>query len=108
MGRYIILTNTDSQGRVLMNEKVQKILEEKVNPILSGHFGGASLVAVEDGVAVVRMTGACASCPSARMTVEEVVKEIVIDNCEGIKDVILDTSVSDELMGMAKKLMDGK
>ena len=91
-----------------MNEKVQKILEEKVNPILAGHFGGARLVAMENGVAVVRMTGACASCPSARMTVEDVVREIVMESCEGVDDVVLDTSVSDELMDMAKKLMGGR
>ena len=89
-----------------MNEKIQEILEEKVNPILAGHFGGAQLVSFEDNIAKVRMTGACATCPSARMTIENVVKEIVMDNCEGVSDVILDTSVSGELFEMAKELMD--
>jgi Fe-S cluster biogenesis protein NfuA len=88
-----------------MNEKIQKILEEKVNPILSGHFGGAELVSFENNVAKVRMTGACASCPSAQITIENVVKEIVMENCEGVSDVVLDTSVSDELLDIAKKLM---
>ena len=88
-----------------MKEKVQEILEEKVNPVLSGHFGGAQLVSFEDNVAKIRMTGACASCPSAQMTLESVVKEIIMENCEGVSDVILDTSVSPELMEMAKQLM---
>ena len=89
-----------------MNEKIQQILEEKVNPILAGHFGGAQLVSFENKVAKVRMTGACASCPSAQMTIENVVKEIVMGNCEDVSDVILDTSVSDELLEMAKQLMN--
>ena len=88
-----------------MKEKVQKILEEKVDPVLAGHFGGTKLVNVENGVAVIKMTGACAACPSAQITLEDVVKEIVISNCEGITDVVLDSSISDELMAEAKKLM---
>ena len=88
-----------------MNEKIQEVLEKKVNPVLSGHFGGANLVSFENNVAKIRMTGACASCPSAQMTLESVVKEIIMENCEGVSDVILDTSVNDELMEMAKNLM---
>ena len=74
------------------NKEIQKILEEKVNAVLSGHFGGAELVSYENKVAKVRMTGACATCPSARFTIEEVVKGIVMENCDDVEDVILDTS----------------
>jgi len=88
-----------------MNEKIQEILEEKVNPVLSSHFGGANLVSFEDNVAKIRMTGACAACPSAQMTLESVVKEIIMENCEGVSDVVLDTSISDEMIEMAKNLM---
>ena len=91
-----------------MNEKIQKVLEEKVNPVLAGHFGGAELVDFENNVAKVRMTGACASCPSAQMTIENVVREIIMDSCEDVSDVVLDTSVSDELLEMAKKMMTRK
>jgi len=89
-----------------MNEKIQEILEEKVNPILAGHFGGAKLVSFENGVAKIRMTGACASCPSAQITIENVVKEIIMDSCEDVKDVVLDMSVSEELLEMARQLMN--
>ena len=85
--------------------EIQKILEEKVNPILAGHFGGANLVSYENNIAKVRMTGACATCPSARITIEDIVKGIVMEHCGEVEDVILDTSVSDDLFEMAKKLM---
>ena len=88
------------------NKEIQKILEEKVNPILSDHFGGATLVSYENNIAKVRMTGACATCPSARFTIEEIVKAAVMENCKGVSDVVLDTSVSEELFDMAKKIMD--
>ena len=89
-----------------IKNEIQKILEEKVNPILSGHFGGAMLVGYENGIAKVRMTGACATCPSARFTIEEIVKGIVMENCSYVKDVVLDTSASEELLEMAQKIMD--
>ena len=88
-----------------IKHEIQKILEEKVNPILSAHFGGALLVNYEDNVAVVKMTGACATCPSARFTIEEIVKGIVMENCKEVKDVVLDDSVSEELFETAKKIM---
>ena len=89
-----------------IKQKIQQTLEEKVNPILSAHFGGALLVNYEDNVAVVKMTGACATCPSARFTIEEIVKGIVMENCEEVRNVVLDDSVSDELLKTAKKLMN--
>lgn len=88
-----------------MEEKIKKVLEEKVNPVLASHFGGAGLVSFENGVAFVRLTGACSSCPSAQYTIEDVVKSIVTEEIPEVKDVVLDTSVSPELMDMARKIL---
>lgn len=89
-----------------MEEQITKVLKDKVDPILAAHYGGAVLTKLEDDVAFVRLTGACASCPSAQMTIEDVVKETVLANVEGIKDVVLDTSVSDDLLDMARKILN--
>ena len=78
-----------------MEEKIQKVLEEKVNPILAGHFGGANLVSFDDNIAIVKMTGACAACPSAQATVEGIVKKIVMEYCTEVDDVVLDTSAKE-------------
>ena len=88
-----------------MEEKIRSILEEKVDPVLSEHFGGAQLTKVEDGVAYVRLTGACASCPSAQDTLEDVVKDFVMGGVPEVKDVVLDTSVSEDLLDMARKIL---
>lgn len=89
-----------------MKEKIQKVLEEKVNPLLAEHYGGAYLVDYDNGVVKVRLTGACSTCPSAQYTIEDVVKEILVANCEEVNDVILDTSVSEDLIDMAKKILN--
>lgn len=88
-----------------MEEQIKKVLKEKVDPVLAAHYGGAVLTGYEDGVVLVKLTGACASCPSAQSTIEEVVKSIVMENVSGVKDVILDTSISEDLLDMARKIL---
>lgn len=88
-----------------MEESIRKTLREKVDPILSAHFGGASMTGFEEGVVRVKLTGTCGTCPSAQYTVEDVVKSILMEEVDGVKDVVLDTSVDEELLEMARKLM---
>lgn len=53
-----------------MKEKVEAALEE-VRPVLQRDGGDVELVEVtEDGVAKVRLTGACHGCPMAQFTLQ--------------------------------------
>lgn len=88
-----------------MERKIEKILKEKVDPVLAEHYGGAVLKRIEDNVVYVRLTGACSTCPAAQDTIEDVVKAAIMENVEGIKDVVLDNSVSDELLDIARKIL---
>ncbi|NLD20391.1 MAG: NifU family protein [Clostridiales bacterium] len=89
-----------------MEDQITKVLADKVDPILAAHYGGAILTKFENNIAYVRLTGACASCPSAQQTIEDVVKSVVIDNVKGVEDVVLDTSVSEDLLDMARKILN--
>lgn len=89
-----------------MEDRIKEVLEQKVNPLLASHFGGAQLTAYEDGVVYIKLTGSCGTCPSAQFTVEDVIKSTLIDAIPEIKDVVLDTSVSDELMDMAHRILN--
>lgn len=88
-----------------MEEQIKKVLKEKVDPVLAAHYGGAELTGFEDGVVYVKLTGSCASCPSAQSTIEDVVKSIVMENIQGVKNVVLDTSISEDLLDMARKIL---
>lgn len=90
-----------------MEKEIEKILKEKVDPVLAAHYGGAVLNRIEDGVAYVKLTGTCATCPSAQETIEGVVKGAIVGSVDGIDDVVLDNSVSDELLGIARKILNG-
>lgn len=89
----------------MAGEKIQKVLKEKVDPVLAAHYGGATLTDYENHIAKVRLTGACATCPSAQYTIEDIVKNIVMEHCSEVEDVILDNSVSDDLIDMAKSIL---
>ncbi len=89
-----------------MEEKIQKVLEEKVNPVLNSHLGGAVLSKIENNIAYVRLTGACGGCPSSQFTLEDVIKSALIEEIPELKDVQLDNSVSDELLDMARNILN--
>jgi Fe/S biogenesis protein NfuA len=89
-----------------MEEKIRKILTEQVNPILAAHYGAAELTAYENGIAYVRLTGACGSCPSAQYTIEDVVRAEIGAALPQVRDVVLDTSVGQDLIDMAKKILN--
>jgi len=89
-----------------MEADIRRILEEKVNPALASHFGAAELSGYEDGVAYVRFTGACSTCPSAQYTLEDVVRAEIIEALPDVADVVLDLSVSEDLLDFAKKILN--
>ena len=88
-----------------MEEKIRKVLEEKVDPLLASHFGGVVLTAFENGIAYVKLTGSCSTCPSAQYTIEDVVRGIVLEEIPEVENVVLDTSVSSDLLDMARKIL---
>ena len=70
-----------------MKEKVVKALEH-IRPALQADGGDVELVNIEGGVVMVRLTGACGSCPMATMTLKNGVESILKREVPGIKEVI--------------------
>ncbi len=52
-----------------IKEKVEKAIEE-IRPNLQADGGDIELVDVENGVAKVKLKGACAGCPMSTMTMK--------------------------------------
>ena len=50
----------------------------EVRPYLESHGGNVELVAVEDGVARVRLQGSCRTCPSSAATLRSAVEAAVL------------------------------
>ena len=54
------------------------------------------------------MVRQCSGCPSAYITLEEVVKEEVMEHIPEISDVIVYTGVSEDMLLFAKKFLGQK
>lgn len=70
-----------------MREKVEAALD-KIRPALRADGGDVELVDVKDGVATVKLTGACGSCPMSAMTLQMGVQRVIKDEVPEIKEVI--------------------
>ena len=70
-----------------MKEKVENALD-KIRPALRADDGDVELVDVKDGVATVRLTGACGSCPMSTMTLKMGVERIIKEEVPEIKELI--------------------
>lgn len=86
-------------------EKIQQVLDEKVRPSLAVHAGDVVIDRLEGGKLYVRMTGACAGCPSAQTDIEEIVGAELKAVFPELEDVILQTGVSDSLIEEARQML---
>jgi len=71
-----------------MRNRIEKVLEEEVRPMLGMHGGNVELIEVTDeGVVRVRLTGGCAGCPAAQMTVVGIVEKAIKSKVPEVKRV---------------------
>lgn len=89
-----------------MFDKVNQILIEKVRPLLQQHFGDIQLISVEDGTVKIKLIGACSNCPSANLTLTEVVESTLKEHCPEIKNIISIDETSKELMDFARDILN--
>ena len=89
-------------------EKIQHVLDEKINNRLADHGGSAELTGFVDGVASVKFYGACRHCASADDTFQFIVKSSILEEVPEVKDVVLDETVSEDLLEMARKILNGE
>ena len=89
----------------ITTQDIEQVLERDIRPILASHHGNVVLQDFTDGKVYIRLTGMCIGCPSATITTEEIVAERLKAVFPEIEDVILDTSVSDDLIAQAKAIL---
>lgn len=62
-------------------QRILQVLEQQINPSIAAHGGRADLVAVEDDSAYLRLSGGCAGCGMATVTlsqgIEVAIRELV-------------------------------
>jgi Fe-S cluster biogenesis protein NfuA/nitrite reductase/ring-hydroxylating ferredoxin subunit len=77
---------------VPVETRVQSALDG-VRPYLESHGGAVELVAVEDGIARLRLDGSCSGCPSSAMTLKLAIEKAIHEAAPDIEDVVAEGAV---------------
>lgn len=80
--------NADVELTGPLAKRVQDIVEHQVNPAIASHGGRAELVAVEEPVAYVRLSGGCQGCGMASVTLHQGIEVAIRDNIPEIQQVV--------------------
>ncbi|GEP65330.1 NifU family protein [Clostridium beijerinckii] len=87
-----------------MVDEINNAINTRIKPLLAEHNGDIELVEVNNGVAYVKLLGACSGCPSARFTMEELIS-CVLKEIPEVKDVQLVDPISREMLDFARQLL---
>jgi Fe/S biogenesis protein NfuA len=69
-------------------EQVEHVIQTQINPAIASHGGVIELVAVEDGVAYVRLGGACQGCGMANVTLSQGIESSITSLVPEVRQVI--------------------
>jgi Fe-S cluster biogenesis protein NfuA len=72
---------------ITIEEQIIAILNV-IRPYLNNDGGDIEFLRFEDGIVYVRMMGACAGCMSLDVTLNEGIRDILIENIPGVVEVI--------------------
>jgi len=70
-----------------MQDRVEKVLDT-IRPSLMADGGNVELIAVDDGVVKVKLTGACGGCPMASLTLKMGIERILKQEIPEVKEVV--------------------
>ena len=71
-----------------IEEKIVKILEQKIRPAVARDGGDIKFKEFKDGVVKVQLQGSCSGCPSSTMTLKQGVQNLLCHYIPEIKEVI--------------------
>ncbi len=54
-----------------MRQKIQRVIDEKINPMVAQHGGRIDLVDYANKTAFIKMSGGCQGCSSSKLTLQQ-------------------------------------
>ena len=71
-----------------IEQKIIKILDEKIRPAVARDGGDIKFKEFKDGVVKVQLQGSCSGCPSSTMTLKQGVQNLLCHYLPEVKEVI--------------------
>lgn len=93
-------------GEGNFRHRVEDVVERRIRPALMAHGGNIEVREAERGDVRVAFIGACASCPSAQITLEQTVEQVLAEELGGeLNSVTLVHEADPELLEFARKIL---
>lgn len=98
----LALTREQVEDRMMLigrsaKEKVQYLIDQKINPGVAAHAGFVELVDVRDGVVYVRLGGGCQGCGAADFTLRQGIESMIRREVPEIRQIL---DITDHAAGM--------
>ncbi len=71
-----------------IEEKIVKILEQKIRPAVARDGGDIKFKGFKDGIVKVQLQGSCSGCPSSTMTLKQGVQNLLCHYLPEVKEVV--------------------
>ena len=71
-----------------IEQKIVKILEQKIRPAVARDGGDIKFKEFKDGVVKVQLQGSCSGCPSSTMTLKQGVQNLLCHYLPEVKEVV--------------------
>ena len=91
MGRGFKIDNPNkvpSHLKGTVAEKVQQIIDEKINPSVAAHGGNISLIDVKDNKVYLRFGGGCQGCGMVDVTLKQGVEVLIKETLPEIEEIL--------------------
>tara|TARA_B100001093_G_scaffold326703_1_gene311688 strand:- start:4624 stop:5163 length:540 start_codon:yes stop_codon:yes gene_type:complete len=79
--------NQDKQNLNEIEEKIIKILDQKIRPAVARDGGDIKFKEFKNGVVKVQLQGSCSGCPSSTMTLKQGVQNLLCHYLPEVKEV---------------------
>ncbi len=90
-GKEFVIDENIKQEESNLNEieeKIVKILDQKIRPAVARDGGDIKFKEYKDGVVKVQLQGSCSGCPSSTMTLKQGVQNLLCHYLPEVKEVI--------------------
>ena len=87
---FVIDKNTEEQKVDFdeIEQKIIKILDQKIRPAVARDGGDIKFKEFKDGVVKVQLQGSCSGCPSSTMTLKQGVQNLLCHYLPEVKEVV--------------------
>ena len=100
-------TYSTASDETSFRHRVGRIVEERIRPALRLHDGDIEVRDAREGEVWVAFSGACKGCPSAQITMEETVEQILREELGSeLSTVHLLNDTDEDLLNFARQLLN--